>query len=370
MTWPAVLLLVAVAACSAGIVAPEVVMPPDPVVVTNGSLCASDKRVTVCKLRMSTRGHHIASMGAGISIKGTGRFKRHPVIPFHREGRVEDSCLTFVHGDTRPVTESISHVKYMTEGTKFEAVWFFDVRHDDAHDALIMQVAFYGGPGVVASGKVFMYTTSLLHYVSQMECKSQSSETEVPPEETAPPTTVDHEKLAREKAAAEEKKKEEEREREKMSMRAKEREKEKERERVREKEKELLEAKEAPAGGRDRGIDKEFAKEKEGEQKRDRSISVEKSSERKRSEMDELHERKKQELLSAKAKRKEEEKRRAATEGSQREEVEEEREVLPVAASGGKTAMWQVAAVGAVLMAMFGLFALYRRLARSVKKDY
>ncbi len=172
------------AVCEGTAVAPVVVPPriPDPTVHAVPSLCPSDKRVTRCRLLLNTNGQHVASLGAFFKLSGgDGRFVHHEAGDFHREGRVEESCQTFVHGDSRPLAEEISRVRYRSKDTAVEASWFFVLRHDDAKDALVMQIAFYGGRGVSVAGSVWMYSTSLLGYESKITCDSLSDVSEVPP---------------------------------------------------------------------------------------------------------------------------------------------------------------------------------------------
>ena len=171
------------AVCEATAVAPVVVPPvPDPTVHVVPSLCPSDKRLTRCRLLLNTKGHHVASLGAFLKLSGgDGRFSHHETSSFHVDGPIQDSCLTFVHGDSRPLSEEISRVKYLSRDTAVEASWFFATRHDDAHDALVMQIAFYGGRKVKVSGSVWIYSTSLLGYESKISCESLSDVAKVPP---------------------------------------------------------------------------------------------------------------------------------------------------------------------------------------------
>jgi hypothetical protein len=180
MRWVALLLLWTV--CDGTVVAPIVPRIPDPTVHSVPSLCPSDERLTRCRLLLNTKGHHVASLGAFLKLSGgDGRFKHHESVAFHRDGAVGDSCLTFVHGDTKPVAEEISKVRYLSRDTAVEASWFFAARHDDAVDAMVMQIAFFGGRNVRATGSVWIYTTSLLGYESKITCDSVSDETQLPP---------------------------------------------------------------------------------------------------------------------------------------------------------------------------------------------
>jgi hypothetical protein len=179
MRWVALLLLATV--CDGTVVAPIVPRIPDPTVHSVPSLCPSDERLTRCRLLLNTKGHHVASLGAFLKLSGDGRFNHRESMAFHRDGAVKDSCLTFVHGDTKPVAEEISKVRYLSRDTAVEASWFFAARHDDAVDAMVMQIAFFGGRNVKASGSVWIYTTSLLGYESKITCDSVSDENQLPP---------------------------------------------------------------------------------------------------------------------------------------------------------------------------------------------
>lgn len=81
--------------------------------------------------------------------------------PFHEEGDVDSSCLTFLHGDSQPLDRRLSNMR--EKGSKIELFWsFFEKHNEHAKDQLVLQVAFRGGGAL--TGNVFSYTTSQLSY--------------------------------------------------------------------------------------------------------------------------------------------------------------------------------------------------------------